>query len=47
MFNLYFVKKNGKREIFCDIRTNKVDEDLKGVKYFIDLLNQHISNNKN
>ena len=46
-FNLYFVKKDGKREIFCYIRTNKVDEDLKGVKYFIDLLNQHIFNNMN
>ena len=41
-FLFLFCKKTGEREIFHTIETPKVDEDLKGVKYFIDLINQHI-----
>ena len=41
-FFCYFVKKTGEREAFHAILTPKVDVDLKGVKYFIDLINQHI-----
>ena len=41
-FYCYFVKKTGEREVFHTILTPKKDVDLKGVKYFIDLINQHI-----
>ena len=41
-FIFYFVKKTGEREEFHSIGAPKPDVDLKGVKYCIDLLNQHI-----
>ena len=46
-YNFYFVKKTGEREVFYSISTPNKDEDLKGVKYFIDLLNQYIQQNMN
>ena len=44
IFKFYFVKKNGKKEEFHKICLGKLKK-LKGVKYFIDLLNQHIQKN--
>ena len=41
---LYFVKKSGEKEQFCEIREDKGNE-LKGVKYFIDSINDHIQKN--
>ena len=41
-FRLYFIKKEGEKEEFYKIFASKEDDDLKGVKYFIDLINQHI-----
>ena len=47
VYNFYFIKKTGNREKFHKIICSKGDEDFKGVKYFIDLINQYIQNNMN
>ena len=47
IFRLYFIKKGGEKEEFHEIFTSKEDDDLKGVKYFIDLINQHIQSYMN
>ena len=44
-YTLYFVKKNGKKEKFKDIIQRSMDNDFKGLKYFIDLINAHINKN--
>ena len=46
-FRLYFITKSGKKELFHKIKsTSQKEERLKGVKYFIDLINLHIQQNK-
>ena len=47
IFTFYFKKKTGDKEEFHKIVCSKENEDLKGVKYFIDLINLHIQNNMN
>ena len=42
---LYFVKKNGKKDIFKEMGRRSMDYDFKGIKYFIDLINAHINKN--
>ena len=44
-FILYFVKKNGKKDKYKDIIRRSMDNDFKGLKYFIDLINAHINKN--
>ena len=41
-FVLYFVRTSGEKEEFHSINSDKSDVDLKGIKYFIDLINTHI-----
>ena len=46
-FRLYFITKSGKKELFHKIKSiSQKEERLKGVKYFIDLINLHIQQNK-
>ena len=42
---LYFVKKNGKKDIFKEMQRRNMDYNFNGVKYFIDLINAHINKN--
>ena len=44
-YKLYFVKKEGKKDEYKELRLEKMNNDFGGVKYFIDLVNSHIQNN--
>ena len=44
IFILYLIKKKGRKETLHEIYLYKLKK-LKGIKFFIDLLNQHIQNN--
>ena len=43
---LYLVHKSGKKEKIYKICSNKKDIELEGLKYFVDLLNNHIMKNR-
>ena len=45
MFKLYFIQKSGQKEEITYFGSRKIDIDLKGAKYFIDLINNHIQKN--
>ena len=44
-FNLYFVRISGKKELFHTISSDRGNVELTGIKYFIDLINEHIQKN--
>ena len=46
-YSLILLKKYGEMEKIVDIKTSKKNVDLNGVKYFIDVINNHIQNNMN
>ena len=41
-FILYFIRKTGEREDFYSLLVPNLDVNLKGIIYFIDLVNEHI-----
>ena len=46
-YSLFLFKKTGEMEKIVDIISLEENVDLKGVKYFIDAINNHIRNNMN
>ena len=46
-YSLFLFKKSGKMGKILDIKTNEENADLQGIKYFIDVINNHILNNMN
>ena len=46
-FKLYFVRKTGEKEEFHSFVVPNLNVNLKGIIYFIDLVNEHIQKNMN
>ena len=46
VYKIYLIKRDGTREIIHEIYQGKKDNELEGLKYFVDLLNNHIMRNR-
>ena len=46
VYTIYLIKRDGTREIFHKIYPGKKENELDGLKYFVDFINNHIMKNR-